>query len=302
MFKLTRQQGVFSDILRVIDWFWYSKYTNCPVYIDWKENDINLFEYFFQQKYTYDLNYNLVTNFVERENNISFLDGIKNRRNSISFYKKYKGDHPKSNGGYFYCTHEVYKELEFNILRKELNTVFNEYLELKSSFFTDNKNNLITNNKYSNKKILGVHLRWPGHYYIDKPYGIKIEANISSNDFYKINADYIKEYFIKNSYDYIYLATDSKLYSDILNEILPEKIIQLPYKRVKENIDTSITYTQSKNHSQITEINNILLDVYNLSKCKHFISAPGNITFGVLIFNPNLTFNLYPLLENAYSG
>jgi hypothetical protein len=296
MYKLKREWGVFSDFNRIIDWFWYSKYTGCPIYVDWTDGDINLFEKIFYQKYSNGDNYTLTYNFVEREDNFQYSHGIENRRNSIPFYKKYTGNRPDTYGSYFYCTAEVYKEPEFIILRKELNGVFNEFLKFKTEFFEKNEKIILRNN-FKNEKILGVHLRWPGHYYIGGAYSTKIEETITSQNFYELNANHVIEYFINNNFDLIYLATDCQIYSEILNQKLPNKIIQIPYDRVNED-----WHIKLQKHDNLTEINNIFLDVYNLSNCNHFISAAGNITFGVCVFNTNLSYHLYPILENAYSG
>lgn len=296
MYKLKREWGVFSDFNRVIDWFWYSKYTDRAVYIDWHDGSTNLFEEIFYQKYSNGDSYTLTHNFVEREHNFDFTNGIENRRNSISFYKKYTGNWPDTHGSYFYCTSEVYKEPEFLSLRNELNGVFNEFLKFKPQFFQKNEKVLLRNN-FKEEKILGVHLRWPGHYYIDRSYGTKIEETMSSEDFYTLNAEHVIEYFVNNNFDLIYLATDCRIYSEILNQKLPNKIIQIPYDRIDTDWQTKL-----EKHDTLTEINNIFLDVYNLSNCNHFISAAGNITFGVCVFNPILSYHLYPILENAYSG
>jgi hypothetical protein len=299
MYKLQRIYGIFSDFNRVLDWLWYSKYTNQPVYVDWREDDKNLFEDIFTQKYQNQNECTIVSNFVEREPLLPYDPSIELRRKSVPFYEKYVGDHPHTKGGYFWCTPEVYKEQDFFILRKEFNSLFDTFLKFKESFFKNNEQYIIKNNFFS-KKVLGVHLRWPGHYYLNQPNGIPISNTIQEQDFFILNAQHVVDYFNNNNFDFIYLATDCEIYSNILNNLLPNKIIQLPYKRV--NNDAAYNFSSSKNNTHQEEINNVFLDVYNLSTCDHFISAAGNITFGVCILNPNLKYHLYPLLQDAYTG
>jgi len=264
--------GVFSNFLRVLDWYWYSYYTETPVCVEWMDGDRNIFEDFFKVKQKVEPQDAFSTTAYVERSGIELNPKIELRRQKIPYYSKYEG--------YFYTTSQIYHEPELDILRKEMNMIFNHYLEFSNSF--------LANSFINNDRILGVHLRSPQHYTI----------NIDLNDFYRQNAVYTLQYMEENKYDYVYVASDMNPFFDELKKLLPaDRILSINYNRLNGlNDDWWV-----KNNSLSEEVKNVLIDVVNMTKCSELIGGSGNVFLTTLFLNPDIKFHLYPLLNDKNS-
>ena len=276
--------GIFSNFLRILDWYCYKEYTNEEIFIDWNFNDLDLLSLVFDYSKPENLeNIKLNTNNWVKHSNFTIDINYNNFINKIPFYEKYNG--------YFYTTPEIYKEKDFQILRDEWNYIFNKNLKFKESFIKDNKNKKIV----SDKKTLGVHLRSPQHYCHNRHNGPQL--SIDTSIFYSEQAKYVKEYFENNQYEQVYVACDIVEFINYIKLYIPEdKILYHNYSRGTGNMD----WREKPNFSHNEEIINCFTDVYNLSMCDELIMSTSNIVFGILMINNKIKYNFFPNLENFH--
>lgn len=278
------ENGIFSNFLRVIDWFCYQDYTGEEIFIDWNYNNIDLLSIAFDYEKPKNLeNPKVSTNNWVNYTNFTKEIGYQNFVKKIPFYSKYNG--------YFYTTPEIYKESDFQILRDDWNYIFNKYLKFKESFVEKIKNK----NLSDNERILGVHLRSPQHYCHNVHNGPQLQADSAS--FYLHHAMYVKKYFEENNFDKIYVGCDIVDFINYLKLHIPnDKLLFHEYERGTGNND----WRDKNNFSYEQEVFNCFADTYNLSHCNELIMSTSNMVLGILIINNKIKFSFFPTLENFH--
>lgn len=291
MFRIKKDgSGIFSNFLRVIDWLWYSEYTGESVCFDWKEGQNDLFDGILNIKGTCEKPEYETSNWVEFCN-LQLNEKIELRRSKIPFYRKEK----YYSKGYFYTTPDIYKEEHFNLLRNELYNVFTKRIEFCEDFLKLPQTNLLKREE----RNLGVHIRSMQHY-LQNDHHNGNTLNLNIVEFYKQNAHFVMQEFFEGKYDKVYIACDISDFIEEVKALIPEeKIVFINYTRGNNNQDWKDKY-RKESYDSFVEMKNCFIDAYNLSQCNHFIMSVSNIAFGVLIFNPNIEYKMFPMLENLY--
>jgi hypothetical protein len=277
--------GVFSNFLRVIDWIWYHKYSKCPISINWN----GYLDDILSLKNIENLNDNLsfsTSNWVESESYRLNSKSLVERRLSIPFYDDYS---LRGVRGYFYTNPKIYTEKDFNILRNEFRGLYDNYIQFKDDFLNSEKSNIVD----ESKNVLGVHLRYSGHYCHNFHEG----PRFINNDFYRENAEFVAKIFEKDKYEYIYVACDVEdFYYEIFKLVPKEKVLRLNYNRIIGDND----WSERPNIDMKLEVENVFYDFFNLSKTKYLLMSVSNVCFGVLTFNPELNYEFFPMLNNLH--
>lgn len=168
------------------------------------------------------------------------------------------------------------KLLENSNFRQTFNFLYSKYIKLKDN--VKNEFNIINNEFFINKKVLGIHIRntdkFMGHLH-GEPMGIPV-----NNGLFKKHIDEIVDNF-----DYIYLATDSiNTFNEIVN-IYGDKIIKT--NRFMSLDETPIHHA-NHNISGYKKGLDVLLDVLHLSKCEYLIRSTSNVSSTSMFINTNL--------------
>jgi hypothetical protein len=280
--------GVFSNYLRVIDWLWYHKYSDCGVVLNWN----GLLDGILSLNIDVSKQIKIKTSqWVEVESDKLNENFLYQRRSKIPFYDDYSfstiGVHNKT--GYFYTNPRIYNEKNFPILRQELSSVQNDYVVFNESFIKSKNSNIVN----KNENILGVHLRFSGHYCHNTHNG----PQFTNCNFYKQNAEFVNEKFKSGNYDFVYIACDVLEFYDEIYKLIPKsKILKLEYERLVGDLD----WSDKKNIDMKLEVQNVFFDFLNLSKTRHLIMSVSNISFSVIALNENLTFEFFPMLKNIH--
>lgn len=283
MYKIKKDDsGVFSNFLRAIDWFWYSCYTGEKICVDWTLNGKDLLEPIFHHKGGCETLLYETDKFVEKSN-LSLNEKIANRRNSISFYEKYRG--------YFYTTPEVYFESDFQVLREEMFKGFQTGFEYKDEFKSLPQTNLIG----VDERVLGIHVRNPLHYRHNdsNPYPIQTDKDV----FFSETAEFTYKEMEKGRYEKVYVACEnSQMFNHMVQLVGENSVIQIDCQRIKENID----WFDKPNLNMEAEVLNCFIDVYNLTKCKKIMGTTSNMFFGTLVMNPKTEFGMLPISNHLH--
>lgn len=277
--------GVFSNFLRVLDWMWYHKYSKVPIVINWFGYLDSVLK--FKTNQMVDVDISLKTSkWVEQESSKLDKTALSSRRLSIPFYDSYS---MRGCRGYFYTTPRIYFEKEFTILRREFKKLFDEFILFNDEFINSPKSNLVD----GTKKVLGVHLRYSGHYCHGQHEG----PIFSNNNFYQENANFIHKKFKEEGYDFLYIACDVEDFYDEIYKIIPmEKVLKLDYERISGDRD----WSEKRDINFKNEVENVFHDFLNLSRTNHMVISVSNVCFGVLTFNPNLTYEFFPMLSELH--
>jgi hypothetical protein len=276
--------GVFSNFLRVLDWIWYHKYSNVPISINWQGtiDGVLKLNTLSEEK---DIQFS-THKWVESESYRLDEYALDSRRNSIPFYDDYV---LRGVRGYFYTNPKIYTEENFHILRNEFRNLYDNFINFEEDFLRSNKSNIVS----KEFKTLGVHLRYSGHYCHNFHEGPKF----NNEHFYKENAEYVLQSFIKGNYEYVYIACDVEDFYDEVFKLIPkEKVLRLDYKRNTGDKD----WSDKLNIDMKLEVENVFHDFFNLSKTDHLIMSVSNVSFAVLTINPVLSFELFPMLSNLH--
>ena len=280
--------GIFSNYLRMIDWLWLKDYIDFDLEIDWNHDNIDLLDSIIDVKLQKtSISPDLCTsNWVEQEVNKLSVEkhpGLAARRSSIPFYNDFRINDCV---GYFYTTPEIYFHKDFSTLRKEFNKIIGKYIEINDDFI---RQHTLFNTK---NKTLAVHLRYPGHYCYERHNG----NLFSHQSFFEHNADFVKSVFDQMNFQQIYVACDSSIFIDLINQrIDSEKVFYHIYDRGDSNQD----WTQ-KNRPITDEIKNMFIDFINLKQCHHSIISTSNVAFGLLCHNKDMSFEIFPMLKELH--
>ncbi len=203
---------------------------------------------------------------------------IKNTYNAWEYYFK------KLNN---FSLEEVYKSKNVLITSDKFFHFFTynidldaELIKILQSDIKINNNLLKTYNricqKFSNKKILGVHFR--GTSYKRSP-GHPLPA--TKKQMFKITNDLLKEEKI----DKIFLVTEEQNYLDYFKKKFPEKIIHLQCCYRSNKNDAFETYPRDRHRYKLGR--EALVETLLLSKCDYFIYLCSNVSSAAISFNLN---------------
>lgn len=283
--------GFGSNFLQAIDWYWYSKNTGIPIYIDWRYQNQNCFDMFFVQKHgpdpsaiVYDGYYQSSPLIDPKITELRYID--------LPLYKKY--DHLLFGKG------DVYKEPNFIDIVTFFNKLFKENLTIKP--------NKVNPELFVN--TLGVHARYIGLYYADPSFKIPLYSVIPEPEYYARNLAQLKEKFESGGYTNIFLGCDDVIFFDMCLTEFKDKIIYQDYKRTIYHNWENRPQTKGKYNSQglaerlplDMEFSNALIDILALSMCKDFLGSVSSFTFTVLVFNPFKNFELFKTTEGVTTG
>ena len=278
--------GFFSNLNAVIGWYWYSMRTDTPVYIHWDGlNNQNIFDEFFNQKYTYQ------RHFFESDGFYQFspfyIDLIKDAfKEDVSedFYNKYEN-------GWYLCNGKVYVDDDFQKLRNLYNYIYNENLKLKSDIIPS----------YDiPSKTLGINYRFIGMYFTNDEKRTSYKNLMSLEEFNTKYLDQIEYTFETGKYEKIYLASSNRIFFEQCLHKFQDKLLYLPIKRLEEHQGA---YPElDRGVSLKTEYTDVLTDTINLTKCDHLLISPSNIIFAGLYMNPNISYEIFDFLKETYTG
>ena len=282
------ESGVFSNYLRLIDWLWYHKYSECGMTLNWDGLLDNILKVNIDT--TKQVHFK-TSNWVEVESDKLNQSSLNLRRSKIPFYNNYDfstiGVYNKK--GYFYTNPNVFYEENFNTLRSELTSIQKDYIIFDDGFLNSKNSNIVNNED----EVLGVHLRFPGHYC----HNIHNGPQFINSNFYKENAEFIYQKFISGNYNFVYIACDVVEFYDEIYKLIPEnKVLKLEYERIVGDLD----WFDRKNLDMKLEVQNVFFDYLNLSKTKHIVMSVSNVSFSVVALNENLTFELFPMLKSIH--
>lgn len=283
--------GFGSNFLQAIDWYWYSKTTGTPIYVDWNYNGYNYFNNFFIQKYIKDPQ-SVITNAYYHSSPLLNKEIIDLRYIDLPLYKKY--DH------LFFGKGDLYKEPTFNDITIFFNKLFKENLTLIPPPG-------ITPELFAN--TLGIHSRYIGHYYADNKYTVPLHSIISEQEYYAKNLEQIKVKFESGGYRNIFLGCDDITFVDMCIKEFKDKVVYQNYKRTVyhnwENRCPNKGYNSQGLAERLPvdmEFANALIDIVALSMCKDFLGSVSSFTFSVLVFNPFKNFELFKTTEGVSTG
>jgi hypothetical protein len=202
----------------------------------------------------------------------------------IKIYNKYDG--------WFYNNVNIFFDSDFQSLRDEFNKTF--------SLLTIKKEILQELEKYESEitpKTIGVAIRIPSHYTIDKTEGIPVNTILNPIDFYNKISEEILYKFQKGNFDKIFVCCDVDYFIELLKtKIDEEKLIFIKYQRV-QNMDGDWVEKKLK---LVDEYRLVLMDSLLLSKCSYIFGGSSNIFLGSLIINNKLGFEILECLNNYY--
>lgn len=154
---------------------------------------------------------------------------------------------------------------------RKLNESVREYIILKS----DIKQSIDSlKEKYHRERILGIHIRRTDHAIEVKP----------ASDISYFNA--IDRHI--NKFDKLYLATDDQNTLKECEKRYPGKIIYQDVVRSSGN--TSIHHMETEDKYLLGK--QALQDCYMLASCSKVILSPSNLSYAVLLINPELDYEL----------
>lgn len=276
--------GFFSNLNAVIGWYWYSIKTGIPVYIHWDglENQ-NIFDNFFDQKYTYQNHFFESNSFYQFSP--FYSDLIKNAfKEDISeeFYNKHEN-------GWYLCKGKVYTDSDFQKLRNLYNYIYTTNLKIKP-------NKIITSNIAEN--TLGVNYRFIDMYFFNEApdFSKPLKNYMSLDEYHSSYLEQIEKTFEEGKYNNVYLASSQRIFFELCLNKFKDKLLYLPMERLDEGL-----WQQNRNVTLEKEYTDVLTDVFNLSKCSHLLISPSNIAFALLYINPNITYNTFDFIKNLHT-
>jgi len=292
--------GIFSNFLRIMDWLWYHDRSKTPLLVNWKDQmdphitykedllksivefDIDSTNFKFSRKST-------TNQWVEYCNLGLSAECLSERRRTIPFYDKYNLQSRLKSGGYFYTTPEVYREKDFFLLRNLFFDLFQRYVSFNRDFLNSPNSNIVP----KGSKTLGVHLRYMGHYCHNVHQG----PAFSHGSFYQDNARFIQKVFEEQGYDYIYVACDVSMLIEELKNLIPSgKLLFLNYDRCPSDTD----WRSKRDLDMHKETLNVFHDFVNLNKASHAVISTSNLVFALLCYNPKMSYEFYPMLNNLH--
>ena len=276
--------GFFSNLNAVIGWYWYSMRTDTPVYIHWDGlNNQNIFDEFFNQKYTYQ------SHFFESDGFYQFspfyIDLIKDAfKEDVSedFYNKYEN-------GWYLCKGKVYVDDDFQKLRNLYNYIYTTNLKIKP--------NKITTSSIP-ENTLGVNYRFIDMYFFNEApdFSQPLKNHMSLDQYHSLYLEQIEKTFEEGKYNNVYLASSQRIFFELCLNKFKDKLLYLPMQRLDEGL-----WQQNRNVTLEKEYADVLTDVFNLSNCSHLLISPSNIAFALLYMNPNITYNTFDFLKNLHT-
>ena len=275
--------GFFSNLNAVIGWYWYSMRTDTPVYIHWDGlNNQNIFDEFFNQKYTYQ------RHFFESDGFYQFspfyIDLIKDAfKEDVSedFYNKYEN-------GWYLCNGKVYVDDDFQKLRNLYNYIYTTNLKIKP--------NKITTSSIP-ENTLGVNYRFIDMYFFNEaPDFSQPLKNHMLDQYHSLYLEQIEKTFEEGKYNNVYLASSQRIFFELCLNKFKDKLLYLPMQRLDEGL-----WQQNRNVTLEKEYADVLTDVFNLSNCSHLLISPSNIAFALLYMNPNINYNTFDFLKNLHT-
>ena len=131
------------------------------------------------------------------------------------------------------------------------------------------------NSQFHGLKVLGVHIRRTDHFNEVAP------ANI--NVYFKVVDSRLRHY------DKLFIATDDEHTLKNFVARYPDKII---YNHVIRSTGSLAVHADMKQGDRYKLGNDALLDCYSLAACNEAILSPSNLSYVVLLINPELTYQL----------
>jgi hypothetical protein len=276
--------GFFSNFFLVLDWLHNSMYTNQKTSVSWTTcTQENLWDNLFESSEfgIEDKIELIVNNFRCLYDKTLTITEINEK---IKIYNKYDG--------WFYNNVNIFFDSDFQSLRDEFNKTF--------SLLTIKKEILQELEKYESEitpKTIGVAIRIPSHYTIDKTEGIPVNTILNPIDFYNKISEEILYKFQKGNFDKIFVCCDVDYFIELLKtKIDEEKLIFIKYQRV-QNMDGDWVEKKLK---LVDEYRLVLMDSLLLSKCSYIFGGSSNIFLGSLIINNKLGFEILECLNNYY--
>lgn len=276
--------GFFSNFFLVLDWLHNSMYTNQKTSVSWTTcTQENLWDNLFESSEfgIEDKIELIVNNFRCLYDKTLTITEINEK---IKIYNKYNG--------WFYNNVNIFFDSDFQSLRDELNKTFSQ-LTIKKEILQELE-------KYESEitpKTMGVAIRIPSHYTIDKTEGIPVNTILNPIDFYNKISEEILYKFQKGNFDKIFVCCDVDYFIELLKtKIDEEKLIFIKYQRV-QNMDGDWVEKKLK---LVDEYRLVLMDSLLLSKCSYIFGGSSNIFLGSLIINNKLGFEILECLNNYY--
>lgn len=277
--------GFGSNFIKVVDWFWYSKNTGVPIYVNWNYNGVNFFNDLFIQKQ------NITQPVFETESYYLHSELANDltteiRYKDIPLYKKYNW----SMG--FHAA--LFLDPEFKEAMEYLHNIYQDNLTLNPSLSCI----------YQIDNTLGVHARMIGHFFLDAKHEQPLHTVISESEFYAKNLKQIQTQFESGNYKNIYLGCDDKQFLDICKNEFKDKIMYQNYERnlyhncQNRYVNHSVNVMEQRPPIS-TEFHNALIDILHLAMCKDFIGSISGFTFSTLIINPYSNFTLFNTLNQV---
>lgn len=276
--------GFFSNLNAAMGWYWISMRTGIPVHVKWDGiPNKNIFDDVFIQKYEYSApTYENNANF---QHSPLFTEEIKE-----AFKEDIDAELVSKYDGWFFCQGKIYTDPMFDKIRKLYNYVYIENLKLNPS--------LELQNIKIHENTLGVNYRYIEYYFTNDGKMTPFKEIMSLDEYHKNYLTDIESEFENGKYDKIYVASSQKMFFDICCKKFKDKLTYLPMNRVDEGVLGELY----RGVPLIKEFSDVLSDAINLSKCKHLIVAPNNITFAVLYMNPTITYKVINFLKETYTG
>jgi hypothetical protein len=275
--------GFFSNFFIVLDWIHNSMYNQEKIFVNWNCGDLdNIWPTLFEQP-KFDKNeLSLKINNFRCQYDNKFT--INNINEVLPVYNKYNG--------WFYNNVNFFYDENFQNFRDEFHKSFST-LEINKNIIE--KVDEFTKN--FDDDILGITVRIPSHYTLDKTDGIPLSNIFNVNDFYeKISEEVICEFNTKK-YKKIFVCCDVQYFIDLLVEkVGSESVIYTNYNRIQSlDEDWVVKGLQLRDEYKL-----VLVDCLILSKCSYIIGGSSNIFLGSLIMNKNLEFGIFDFLKKSY--
>ena len=287
---LRSDAGFGSNFLQTVDWFWYSKNTGVPIYVNWNENGKNFFDDLYIQKVDGSQSY-LNTDAYYAWSSFSEQEVDEIRFKEMPLYKKYNRCLVGTSG--------VYNEPDFKRAMEILHKAYKDCVSVQPSILDiipelDN--------------TLAVHIRMIGLYFADIERKVPLHTIMTEDEFYKKNLAQLKQKFESGGYEQIYLGCDDKKFFDICVSEFGDKLIFQNYVRnsYHNSINRYVAHAPNTGLNErppvAEEFYNALVDILILASCKDFLGCVSSFTFSVLVVNPYSNFSLFETSNCGYTG
>jgi hypothetical protein len=224
----------------------YIKYDHDMLYLDSTRKEKNVWDYFFEQPFTFN---DVEINHAKRVKEVWFKDGlgVPPPRPSQEFYKK-------------------------------ANILIQKYVRLKSNI-EEKINNFLIENDLQDKKFLAIHKRGTDHHTMDAEHLLPtIKPIISIDNFFK-HTDEIIDNFYK-----VLVCTDENNILDSFKKRYGNKIVCYDSIRSLDSRPIGIHYSiGQQNPYKMGE--DIITEVYLMSKAHTLMRTVSNVSISVIMLN-----------------